>query len=126
MPSIFGDEETMENCEPAYDFEKTQSFLSSFCIARKGAVAAVHRKTNKMIGYILFNEYQEDIYEMGWIFNRSFCAKWILKLAEAEDLTINLRHLMDFGEGAFDICILNTNQIVHSMKELVPIAGLYV
>ncbi len=64
------------------------------------------------------------------IFNASACgdncAKWILRLAETEDLTINLRHLMDFGEGTFDIRILNTNQIVHSMKELVPIAGLYV
>ena len=69
---IFGDEETMENCEPAYDLGKTLSFLSSFCIARKGAVAAVHRKTNKMIGYILFNEYEEDVYEIGWFFNRSF------------------------------------------------------
>ena len=64
------------------------------------------------------------------IFNASTCgdncAKWILKLAETRDLTINLRHLMDFGEGTFEICILNTNQIVHNMKELVPIAGLYV
>ncbi|MBD5548908.1 MAG: DUF4869 domain-containing protein [Lachnospiraceae bacterium] len=64
------------------------------------------------------------------VFNASTCgdncAKWILKLAEAEDLTINLRHLMDFGEGTFDICIMNTNQVVHSMKELVPVAGLYV
>ena len=44
------------------------------------------------------------------IFNASTCgdncAKWILKLAESEDLTINLRHLMDFGEGTFDIYIL--------------------
>ncbi len=64
------------------------------------------------------------------VFNASTCgdncAKWILKLAEMDDLTINLRHLMDFGEGTFDIRILNTNQVVHSMKELVPIAGLYV
>ena len=68
--------------------------------------------------------------ERSRIFNASTCgdncAKWILKLAETDELTINLRHLMNFGEGAFDICILNTNQIVHSMKELVPIAGLYV
>lgn len=68
--------------------------------------------------------------ERSRIFNASTCgdncAKWILKLAETDDLTINLRHLMDFGEGTFDIRILNTNQIVHSMKELVPIAGLYV
>ncbi len=64
------------------------------------------------------------------IFNASTCgdncAKWILKIAEKQDTTINLRHLMDFGDEKFDICILNTNQIVHSMKELVPIAGLYV
>ena len=53
-------------------------------------------------------------------------AKWILKLTETDDLTVNLRHLMDFGEDTFAIRILNTNQIVHSMKELVPIAGLYV
>lgn len=39
---IFGDDETMENCEPAYDFEKTKEFLTSFCIGRNGAVAAVH------------------------------------------------------------------------------------
>lgn len=68
--------------------------------------------------------------ERSKVFNASTCgdncAKWILKLAEKEDLTINLRHLMDFGEGTFDICILNTDRIVHSMKELVPIAGLYV
>ncbi len=64
------------------------------------------------------------------VFNASTCgdncARWILKLAEADDLTINLRHLMDFGEGTFDIHIMNTDQVVHSMKELVPIAGLYV
>lgn len=68
--------------------------------------------------------------ERSKIFNASTCgnncAKWILKLAEKEDLTINLRHLMDFGNGKFDIYILNTNQVVHSMKELVPVAGMYV
>ena len=64
------------------------------------------------------------------IFNASTCgnncAKWILELAKEQDITINLRHIMDFGRGEFTIRILNTNQVVHSMKELVPIAGLYV
>lgn len=64
------------------------------------------------------------------IFNASTCgdncAKWILRMAEQREITINLRNLMDFGQGTFDIRILNVNQIVHSMKELVPIAGLYV
>lgn len=69
---ILGDNETMKNCEPAYDFEKTKEFLTSFCIGRKGAVAAVHKESGKMIGYILFNEFNEGVYEMGWFFNRNF------------------------------------------------------
>ncbi len=54
------------------------------------------------------------------------CAKWILKMGKEKDITINLRHLMDFGDGDFEINILNTDQIVHNMRELVPIAGMFV
>ena len=72
LHDIFGDDETVENCEPAYDFAKTEEFLHSFCIGRKGAVAAVHKESGRVIGYILFKEYEPEIYEMGWIFNRSF------------------------------------------------------
>lgn len=64
------------------------------------------------------------------IFNASTCgddcAKWILRMAEKEEVTINLRNLMDFGQGEFEINILNTNQVVHNMEELIPIAGRYV
>lgn len=64
------------------------------------------------------------------IFNASTCgdncAHWLLKIAEKEDRTINLRHLMRFGNEPFAIRILNTGQIVHSTKELVPIAGEFV
>ena len=64
------------------------------------------------------------------IFNASTCgdncAKWLLKMAEKEDRTINLRHLMDFGDDPFTVRILNTQQTVHSMGELVPIAGEFV
>lgn len=92
--------------------------------------------------------YFKNVYEDAWItapiakemilianesdkvFNASTCgdncAKWILKLAEKQDITINLRHLMDFGEGGFTIHIMNNGQVVHTMKELIPVAGLYV
>ena len=57
------------------------------------------------------------------IFNASTCgdncAKWFLKIAEKEDRTINLRHIMDFGEGSFEIQVLNSDIIVHSQRELV-------
>ena len=66
----------------------------------------------------------------GKVFNASACgdncAKWILKMGREKDLTINLRHLMDFGDGDFEIKILNTGDIVHNMEQFVRIAGKYV
>lgn len=54
------------------------------------------------------------------------CSKWLLKMAENEDITINLRHLMDFGNGTFEIEVLNNGKIVQNMTELVDVAGEYV
>lgn len=64
------------------------------------------------------------------VFNASTCgdncAKWLLKLAEKRKVTINLRHLMDFGEAPFKIRVLNNGKIVRNMGELVEAAGEYV
>lgn len=51
------------------------------------------------------------------------CAKWILKMAEDREVTINLRHLMNFGKGPFDIEILNTGDVVHNKLDLLLVAG---
>ena len=64
------------------------------------------------------------------VFNASACgdncAKWILKISQTKDLTINLRHIMNFGEQSFEAKILNTGKTVHNMSEFVDIAGEYV
>ncbi len=69
-------------------------------------------------------------FEADVVFNASTCgdncSKWLLKIAEEEDRTINLRHIMNFGEGDFLIQVLNTGDIVHNMKELTNIAVNYV
>lgn len=72
---ILGDDETMENCEPAYTIEKTADFLQKFCIEKRGAVAAVLKETEKVIGYILFNEIEDEVYEIGWFFNKMYWRK---------------------------------------------------
>ena len=68
--------------------------------------------------------------QSGKVFNASVCgddcAKWILSIGKSKDLTINLRHIMDFGDEDFEIEILNTGDIVHNMLEYVDIAGEYV
>ena len=64
------------------------------------------------------------------IFNASNCgdncASWLLKIAELKDVTVNLRHIMDFGNGSFCIKIQNTNKTVHNMLELISEAGNFV
>lgn len=70
---IFGHGETMLNVEPPYELEKTKEFLNEFCIDKNGAFAAVEKDSNKVIGYILFkNVDEDDIYEIGWIFNHCY------------------------------------------------------
>ena len=54
------------------------------------------------------------------------CAKWLLQIAKDEDVTINLRHIMDFGADEFAIEIVNVNKVVYNMKEFVDIAGNFV
>ena len=63
------------------------------------------------------------------VFNASTCgdncAKFILKIARKSDITINLYHMMDFGEKPFEIEVLNSHTIVHNMSELVDCAGIF-
>lgn len=61
------------------------------------------------------------------IFNASNCgnncASWLLKIGKEKDVTVNLRHLMNFGDGSFELNVVNKNKIVHSMNELLEAAG---
>ena len=69
------------------------------------------------------------------VFNASTCgdncAKWILEIARIEaqhhrKVVINLRHMMNFGDGEFKIKVLNNNRIVTNMIELLEAAGDYI
>ena len=64
------------------------------------------------------------------VFNASTCgdncAKFILKLAKERDLTINLRHIMNFGKSRFKARILNDNTMTEGMEEYLFEAAKYV
>lgn len=55
------------------------------------------------------------------------CSKWILKLGNEMDFTINLYHIMNFGYQPFEIRIMNAGnskmRIAHNMQEFLD-AGL--
>lgn len=56
------------------------------------------------------------------VFNASACgdncAKWLLRIAKEQDVTVRLGYLMDFGEEPFAIRVLNTDRVVHHLSEL--------
>lgn len=54
------------------------------------------------------------------------CARWILEIARHQDVTINLRHIMDFGNRGFHIHVLNDDTIATNMGELAQTAARYV
>lgn len=64
------------------------------------------------------------------VFNASTCgdncARFILKLAKDNDITINLRHIMNFGKTRFTAKILNDGAVVSGMEELLFEAYKYV
>ena len=70
LQAILGDEETMAYSEPTYTRERTAEFLRQFCDEKK-TLALEEKATGRVIGYILFHELDEGVYEMGWFFNRT-------------------------------------------------------
>ncbi len=54
------------------------------------------------------------------------CAPWLLRIGAEKDVTINLRHIMNFGDDEFEIHVVNTEETVHDMASLTLIAGRYV
>lgn len=64
------------------------------------------------------------------VFNASACGdnctKWILEIGKRKDLTINLRHIMNFGKEDFEIKILNNGEMIYNMKQFIETAAEYV
>lgn len=61
------------------------------------------------------------------VFNASTCgdncARWLLHMAKDRDITVNLHHLMDFGDRRFSIRVLNSGRVVHDMLGLIDEAA---
>lgn len=55
------------------------------------------------------------------------CAKWILELGREQDCKMTLFHSMDFGDGTFDIRIMNNKRglIAHNMSDMLDASARY-
>ena len=56
------------------------------------------------------------------VFNASACgdncAKWLIEIGKKKDVTVRLGYFMNFGDGKFEIEIMNTGKVVNNSAEL--------
>lgn len=80
---VLSDAEVMKYIEPVFDMEKTVSFIKNAGLCEPPLVYAVeYKKTEKVIGHLIFHSYKNNDYEIGWILNRNYWGKGI-----ADELT---------------------------------------
>ena len=75
---------------------------------------------------VIFGDCKDVVYNTSLYFKNTYETDWLLRIGFRKDVTVNLRHIMDFGNAEFDILIQNCGKHVHSMKELLFEAGEYV
>lgn len=73
---------------------------------------------------LLIKNYPEKVFNASTCGDN--CAKFILELAKKRNITINLRHIMDFGKRKFTAEILNDGTVVSNMDEMLSAAAKYV
>lgn len=82
----------------------------------KGALSPI--RLSAAVQTLILLEYDDN----NEVFNASLCnnncAKWILDIVSRKDITINLRHILDFGADTnFEAKILNSGIIIHNTQE---------
>lgn len=71
-------DKVMEYVEPPFSFEQTQNFIHDAGLCDPPLVyALILRTTEALIGHIIFHEYDEDTYEIGWIIHENYWGKGI-------------------------------------------------
>ena len=54
---------------------KTANFLNSVALIDPPLIYAVEDFSQKFIGYVIFHEYDNDSFELGWILNKRYWGK---------------------------------------------------
>ena len=70
------DKIVMEYIEPVMSYNKVEYFIKEHGIKNKNIYAIVIKDVNKVIGHLIFKEYNnKNEYEIGWIINKDYWNK---------------------------------------------------
>ncbi len=89
------DPEVMTYIEDPYTYEQAQELLDDVMASDEPSIHAAEDDNGNYIGYVIFHQYEEDSYELGWILKRSEWGKgYASKLTEmmidkARELKVN-------------------------------------
>lgn len=70
--NLLSDEDVMEFIELPFSWEKTVNFLNSLALIDPPLIYVVEDFSQKFIGYVIFHEYDNDSFELGWILNKRY------------------------------------------------------
>lgn len=101
--NLLSDEDVMEFIEPPFSLEKTADFLNSVALIDPPLIYAVEDFNQNFIGYVIFHEYDEDSFELGWILNKRYWGK-----GYANDLTkVFIERSSEIGKNLVIECYSN-------------------
>lgn len=80
---VLSDPDVMEFIEEPFSYEKTQKFIKENGLGDPARVYALELKEKKeLIGHVIFHQYENESYELGWILSKRFWGQGI-----AEEIT---------------------------------------
>ena len=69
--NVLSDPEVMRYIEPPYSLAQTEKFLITAGLCETPLIFAAE-KDRRLIGYVIFHEYDEDSYELGWVLAKKY------------------------------------------------------
>lgn len=101
--AVLSDKDVMRYIEPAFDMEKTIAFAEKYGMCESPLVYALEwRKTNVVIGHVIYHPYDENSYEIGWVLNKAYWGRGI-----ADEVT---KALIQYSKGITGSCVIECDE----------------
>ena len=79
LNNVLSDNDVMQYIEPTFNMQQTMEFIADAGLCDPPLVyALVWKKTDLVIGHVIFHRFEEDSFEIGWILCKEF---WGLGIA---------------------------------------------
>ncbi|MBR3705145.1 MAG: GNAT family N-acetyltransferase [Oscillospiraceae bacterium] len=83
---ILSDSDVMKYIEPPFTRDQTSEFIENIGLCDPPLVyALIWKETEHLIGHVIFHQYKEDSYEIGWIISKEYWGQGI-----ASEVTVSL------------------------------------